>query len=106
MIQYSPRSLTIHESRPASSSSFDIELRDAAGAVVLASKPNSVDADPSGDTTIPLADLYTEAMLGAEVTFWARENSALGIQSAWQQAAGSYTIVELPDGAEAITVNL
>jgi hypothetical protein len=104
MVQYSPRSITCHEDTPASVTKYDVEVRLIDGSGTVVRHIDQFDANPSGDTTIPLG--FTDAESGLQIGIFVRQTGPNGALSDWQQVPGFYTVTPIPDGAESIVVNL
>jgi hypothetical protein len=103
MITFSPKSITATESDPLSVVSYDVKLTVTGGVGDLF---KSQGADPTGVTVIPINDLFTPAMVGKQVNIFARQVGPSGAITAYQAVGGTLNIVEIPDGAENITVQL
>lgn len=107
-MQFSPKSVSIHEAAPASVASYNVECRN--GAVVVASTTKATNGGGDGDVTIALGEgpdpIFTEAMVGTGIVVMVQEVGIGGELGPWQQAGGSVLILELPDGAETLTLNL
>lgn len=108
-ITLSPRSISAHESNPLSVSSYNVQIREADGETVIVGK--NQEADPSGDTEIPLGDVIDIGMVGNTITIFVQQVGPTGAKTPFVAAGdveehGQFVVREIPDGAETLVVNV
>jgi hypothetical protein len=105
-MNFSPRLLTIVEANPETVSQFDIFIKDTAETVLA---QTSVAANPSGTTVVPIGSngLFNSITVGTEINIYVGEVASPGHGENLAPVivpGGPFTIVQLADGIESLTV--
>lgn len=107
-MEFSPRSVTVHEANVASVASFNYKVTRVDDESIVGN--GNVPADPSGTTEISLQSVWNQELVGVEVRIYVQEVGPSGATADYQIAQHgdltAFTVQEIPDGAESIDVNL
>lgn len=106
-MQFTPRSINVHENDPSSVSSYTLEIR-TPGDELLA-RHTGLSADADGDTVLATG-AFVAPFLGQTIRFWIQEVGPTGDVSAFQPCPSgdvlAFVVQQIPDGAEVIHVNI